>query len=153
MPAIRRLPDTTTLMRLRSQQWTLHDIAETYGVSDSAVWKALLRAGLITPLRTYRDLIPWDIADEHKATAIMERFRSIVKQQKGAPLRPEEERVLNQWLQDLEVNELVVDYHRDAPPNTACSKGGFFYRKRLASDDWIIRRPEIAESDGLGEGT
>lgn len=143
MPAVRKLPDSTTLRRLRSQGWRLKDIAETYDVTEAAVWKALERAGYTTPQKTVRDIIPWDIAEEHKATAIMERFRSIVKQQKGAALRPHEEQLLNQWLHDMTVSNVVVAYHPDAPPNAASRKGGFYYADRDPSDEWIIRRPEI----------
>ena len=142
MPTVRKLPDTATLRRLRSQGWTQKQIAETYGASESAVWKALQRAGYINPQPTYKDILPWDIAEAHKATAIMERFRSIVKQTKGAPLRPDEEQLLQRWLRDLEANELVVAYHPEAPANSASSKGGFYYvPKDAAQDEWIIRRP------------
>lgn len=142
MPAIRKLPDKATLRRMRTSGWTQRRIAETYGVSESAVWKALMRAGYTEPLATYKDIIPWEIADEHKTVAIMERFRAIVKQKKGAKLRPEEESRLQQWLRDLEANGLVVSYHKAAPPNSASSKGGFFYiPKDVEQDDWIIRRP------------
>jgi hypothetical protein len=120
---------------------TQRDIAETYNVHESAVWKALNRAGYTEPLATYKDILPWDIAEEHKATAIMERFRAIVKQNKGAALRPEEETRLTLWLRDLENEGLVVNYHPDAPPNSASSKGGFYYVPKTDSDDWIIRRP------------
>jgi hypothetical protein len=71
----------------------------------------------------------------------MERFRSIVKQKKGAPLRPDEEVLLERWLRDLEANELVVNYHPAAPANSASTKGGFYYVPKGADDDWIIRRP------------
>jgi hypothetical protein len=141
MPAIRKLPDSATLRRLRTQGWTQRKIAETYQVSESAVWKALMRHGYTSPLATYKDILPWEISDEHKAVAVMERFRAIVKQKKGAPLRPEEESRLAQWLRDLDENGLVVSYHKDAPPNSASSKGGFFYIPRSDQDDWIIRRP------------
>lgn len=141
MPTVRKLPDTTTLRRLRSQGFTQKEIAETYGAHESAVWKALMRAGFIAPSSTYRDILPWEIDRAHKATAIMERFRSIVKQKKGAALRPDEELLLNNWMRDLEANNLVVAYHKDAPPNSASSKGGFYYVPREPQDDWIIRRP------------
>jgi hypothetical protein len=142
MPATRKLPDSATLRRLRKSGWTQRKIAETYEVSESAVWKALMRAGYTQPLATYKDILPWDIADEHKAVAIMERFRAIVKQQKKAPLRPEEEARLKDWLRELDENGLVVNYHPDAPPNSASSKGGFYYvPKDSEQDDWIIRRP------------
>lgn len=122
----------------------MQEIAETYDVTESAVWKALLRAGYVSPQPNVRDIIPWDVAAEHKATAIMERFRSIVKQQKGTPLRPEEEHLLNQWLSDLAANNLVVDYHPMAPANSASRKGGFYYRPKQDTDDWIIRRPALS---------
>jgi hypothetical protein len=143
MPAMRKLPDKATLRRMRTQGWTQRRIAETYGVSESAVWKALMRAGYTEPLATYKDILPWEIADEHKTVAIMERFRSIVKQKKKAPLRPEEATRLNQWLHDLRENGLVVAYHKDAPPNSASSKGGFYYvPKDVYHDDWIILLPD-----------
>jgi hypothetical protein len=141
MPATRKLPDKATLRRMRTQGWTQRRIAETYGVSESAVWKALMRAGYTEPLATYKDILPWEISDEHKTVAIMERFRAIVKQNKGAKLRPEEEKRLQQWLADLKANGLVVAYHRAAPPNSASSKGGFYYIPKTEQDDWIIRRP------------
>jgi hypothetical protein len=73
--------------------------------------------------------------------AIMERFRSITKQKKGRKLRPEEEARLKVWLRELEAEGLVVAYHREAPPNSASSKGGFYYLPKTEQDDWIIRRP------------
>lgn len=141
MPTVRKLPDTATLRRLRTQGWTQKQIAESYGATESAVWKAMQRAGYIEPQVTYKEILPWDIAEAHKATAIMERFRSIVKQRKGAALRQEEEMLLQRWLRDLEANELVVAYHPEAPANSASSKGGFYYVPKSADDDWIIRRP------------
>jgi hypothetical protein len=141
MAAIRKLPDRATLRRMRANGWTQRRIAETYGVSESGVWKALQRAGYTEPLATYKDILPWEIAEEHKTVAIMERFRAIMKQKKGAKLRPEEESRLQQWLADLEANGLVVNYHPAAPPNSASSKGGFFYVPKSDQDKWIIRRP------------
>ena len=141
MSAIRKLPDSRTLRQLRSQGMTQKEIALTYGVKEGAVWKALMRAGYAEPLATYKDILPWEISDEHKTTAIMERFRSIVKQRKGAVLRPEEETRLNLWLRELEASNLVVNYHPDAPPNSASSKGGFYYIPKTEQDDWIIRKP------------
>lgn len=141
MPAIKKLPDSATLRRLRASGLTQKDIAKSYGVSDSAVWKALMRAGYAEPQATYKDILPWDIADEHKTTAVMDRFRSLVKQQNGGVLRREDEVLLNRWLHDLEVNGLVVNYHPEAPANSASTKGGFYYVPKSPDDDWIIRRP------------
>lgn len=141
MPAIRKLPDTTTLRRLRAQGHTQKEIAEAYGASESAVFKALQRAGYTDPMHTYRDVLPWKVEEEHKATAVMEKFRTIVKQRKGVELRQDEAMQLQRWLDDLSENGLVVNYHPKAPANSASSKGGFYYVPRTADDDWIIRRP------------
>lgn len=141
MPTVRKLPDSATLRRLREEGWTQRRIAEEFEVTDGAVWKALQRAGYIDPLPTYKDVLPWEIDDEHKAVAIMERFRSIVKQKKGVPLRPDEEYQLNRWLRELKENDLVVNYHPEAPPNSASTKGGFYYVPKEPTDKWIIREP------------
>lgn len=141
MPANRKLPDKETLRRLRAQGWTQQRIADAYGVTQNGVWKALKNAGYTETLATYKDILPWDIADEHKTVAIMERFRSIVKQNKGVTLHPREEARLKAWLRELEANGLVVNYHPDAPVNSASSKGGFYYIPKTEQDDWIIRRP------------
>jgi transcriptional regulator with XRE-family HTH domain len=147
MPAIKKLPDSATLNRLRKQGWTQKELAETYKVSPSAVWKALQRGGYTESVPTYRELIPWQVEDVHKTTAIMERFRSIVKQKHGGVLEEDEEIRLNRWLRDLEANGLVVAYHPDAPPNSASSKGGFYYTQRKPEDDWIVRRPAEEAQD------
>ncbi|MER2133410.1 MAG: hypothetical protein ABS910_01885 [Arthrobacter sp.] len=144
MPAERKLPDNTTLKRLRAEGWRLADIAKEYGVTEAGVWKALERAGFTKERATYKDVLPWEIADEHKATAIMDRFRSIARQRAGGKLSEEEDRLLRDWLYDLAENDVVVAYHKEAPPNSASRKGGFYYVPRTEADQWIIREPESA---------
>ena len=141
MPAVRKLPDDTTLWRLREMNWTLSDIAEKYGVTDSAVWQAIERAGFTTNVQTYTDLLPWDVAEEHRMTAIMARFRAINRQKQGLELSENQGRLLNNWLANMEAHNVVVAYHPDAPPNDASRKGGFYYVPREPGDKWIIREP------------
>jgi hypothetical protein len=141
MPAIRKLPDARQLNMLRDEGWTQEAIAKRFRVSESAVWKALQRAGYSEPVPTYKDILPWKVEERHKGTAVMERFRSILKRTTGKPLGQEEELLLNRWLRDLQANDLVVAYHPDAPPNSASSKGGFYYVPRQPEDEWIIRQP------------
>lgn len=142
MPAVRKLPDPTVLRRLRELNWSLAEIAQEYDVTEGAVWIALDRAGQVPALPTYADLLPWKVATEHKMTAIMGRFRSINRQKRGLPLTKPDERLLNEWLASLEENNVVVNYHPDAPPNDASSKGGFYYVPREPRDKWIIREPD-----------
>lgn len=141
MPTVRKLPDPTVLRRLLTQGWTVMDIAGEFDVTRSAVSKALSRAGLTpTPLRV-ADIIPWKIEKQHQALSIMEHFRAIVKQRRGIALRAEEAEGLKNWLRLLNENEVVVNYHPDAPPNDASKKGGFYYVPREETDDWIVRQP------------
>lgn len=143
MPARRKLPDKATLRSLRNKGWRLEDIAEEYGVTTGGVWRALERAGYTENVPTYRDILPWKIEDRHKATAIMDRFRAIVRQRKGGQLSEAEARLLADWLRNLEERNIVVAYHPDAPPNAASKKGGFYYVPKEPFDEWIIRDPSI----------
>jgi len=150
MPAKRMLPDTATLRRMRANNWRLKDIAEEYGVTQAAVWKALERADLTASRVTYSDILPWKIAPEHRATSIMQKFRMIMRQRKGESLGETEQRYLDTWLQMLDDSNVVVNYHPEAPANDASKKGGFYYVERLPTDKWIVREP-LAE--GVGDVT
>lgn len=141
MSAIRKLPDMTTLVRLRRNDWTLDEIAEEYGVTRTAVWKALERGGKTNPLPNYKDIIPWRVEPEHRSTAVMVRIRSLVKQRQGLPLPEGEERLLKDWLLGMEEAGVVLNYHPEAPANAASSKGGFYYSPREERDEWIFRVP------------
>lgn len=141
MPADRRLPDSTTLRQLRAQGWRLKDIGREYGVTEAAVFKALERAGFSTARQTYLDILPWDIDPKHRSTAIAQRFRSIIRQRRGQALNKTEEHLLEAWLQSMKDNNVVLNYHKDAPPNDASRLGGFYYVPREPYDTWIVRMP------------
>lgn len=141
MPTPRKLPDTTTLVRLRRNGWTLDRIAEEYGATRTGVWKALERAGKTNPMPTYRDVIPWRISPEHQDTGIMVRIRALVRQRQGVPLPEGEERRLKEWLQGMNEMGVVLNYHPEAPANAASTKGGFYYVPREPGDEWIFRKP------------
>ena len=142
MPAQRKLPDNTTLRQLRAQGYKLKQIASIYGVKEAAVWKALERAGFTDKAETYRDILPWDIDPRHRSTAIAQRFRSIQRQRQGKPLTETEQHLLDTWMKVMKDNNVVLDYHPDAPPNDASRLGGFFYTPRLPEDEWIVRVPK-----------
>jgi hypothetical protein len=147
MPAERKLPDNTILRQLRAQGKRLKDIARDYGVTEAAVWKALDRAGYTDTKATYRDVMPWDIDVKHRSTAITQRFRSILRQRQGLPLNATEQHLLDAWLKAMRDNNVVLDYHPDAPPNDASRLGGFFYTPRLPEDEWIVRMPKEKPSE------
>ena len=142
MAGTRKLPSTQILIDMRSRGMKLKEIAALYDVGEPAVWRALERAGAIESKSGWKDLLPWKVAPEHKTTAVMARFRTILKQKNGEPTTDVEERLLREWLKGLQDHNLVVNYHPDAPPNAASSKGGFYYVPRQDGDEWIIRLPE-----------
>lgn len=141
MPATRKLPPAHVLRQLRLNGWKLKEIADEYDVTEPAVWRALERAGLVEQRASFKDILPWDVLPMHKTTGIMERFRTILKQKNGQETSVTEERLLAEWLKGLNENGVVVNYHSEAPPNAASSKGGFYYSLRNESDEWIIRQP------------
>lgn len=141
MPAVRKLPPAHVLRQLRLDGWKLKEIAEKYDVTEPAVWRALERAGLVEQRAGFKDLLPWNVLPEHKTTGIMERFRTILKQKNGQETSETEERLLAEWLKGMRENGVVVNYHPEAPANSASSKGGFYYTPKLATDEWIIRQP------------
>lgn len=141
MTYVRKLPPAHVLRQLRQKGLTLREIAEEYDVTEPAVWRALDRAGLIERRSGFSDILPWSILPQHRSTAVMERFRTILKQQNENPTTDTELRLLTTWLDGLNENNVVVNYHPEAPANAASSKGGFYYVLRERSDAWIIRQP------------
>jgi hypothetical protein len=138
----RKLPDKSVLRQLRAQDWTLKEIADMYGVTEAAVWKALERAGFTEAKETYHDIVPWNIHPMHRSTAIVQRFRALMRQNRGEILNPTEKHLLDTWLQAMKDGDVVLDYHPEAPPNAASRKGGFFYVPREPQDEGFIRMPK-----------
>lgn len=141
MPTVRRLPDARALRNLREQGWTLDQIGKEFGVKRAAVWSALNRGGFVDRQPTYADVLPWKIADEHKALSIMRYFRLLAKKKAGQLLSDNDSQNLQNWLDQLEEHGVVIAYHPDAPPNAASQKGGFYYVPREPTDKGIVREP------------
>lgn len=133
------LPDATVLRRLRNQGMSYKKIGELYNVTESGVWRAFERAGMIKQRPTYRDVVPWKIGREVATTQTMMNLRSMAKRQAGLPIGEQDERILNNWLESMKESNVVLAYHPDAPPNDASSKGGFYYVEREESDgdEWF----------------
>lgn len=136
----RKLPDARTLLELRERGMTLASIAALYGVTEGGVQRALERANLNLGRRTYRDILPWAIAPEHRSTAIMGHIRVLARQRSGQDVPADRLRLLHEWLDWLDGQSLVLNYHPEAPPNPASRKGGFYYMDRRPADEWILRQ-------------
>ena len=152
MPAERRLPDSATLRQLRRQNWTLKEIGTEYGVTEGAVWKAISKAGTGKSLKeNFRDIVPWEVEPEHRTSGVMRRLHTLIRLRRNVHVTDVEKRLANEWIKTLEETGTVLAYHKDAPPNTACRKGGFYYTVRTPEDKGFIRMPEpdvIANESG-----
>lgn len=145
MPRPKSLPDSGTLAHLRrahpkgeghpegcQQGHTLQQIADIYGVTENAVYRALREAGLTTPRPRYTDTMPWVVASEHEQAYAATMLRELAKRKQG--LEPGNKgRYLDRWLERLDAAGQVVAYDREK---------GFHLVKRRASDgDGYIRKP------------
>lgn len=140
MPAVRKLPPANVLRQMRLKGMKLKEIAAEYDVTEPAVWRAMERAGLIAQRETFKDFLPWRVAPEHKTTAIMERLRTMLKQKNGETTTDTEERLLREWIEGLMANDVILNYHPEAPANAASSKGGFYYSPRTPEDGTAVFR-------------
>jgi len=142
MAAPRLLPDRTTLERLRRQHKTYGEIAELYGVTESAVHARLKHEGLTDTTRaSHAELIPWTVKKEHQHTFPILMLRTLSRRNQGLGNTAERDRMLDRWLAELQEQRAVVCYDPEMWPNPASPKhGGWFYTKRRATDgDSIIR--------------
>lgn len=133
------LPDAAVLRRLRNQGMTYQEIADLYGVTESGVWRAFDRAGLISQRPTYRDVVPWKVGAEVATTQIAINLRTMAKKQAGLPVSERDNIALDRWLQHMRESNVVLAYHPEAPPNDASSKGGFYYVAREEGDEDFFR--------------
>lgn len=141
MPTPRKLPDITTLRRLRRKGWRLAEIAEEYGVTHTGVWRALHAAGDIERQANYKDIAPWVVNREHRQALPMRHIQIMVRLENGKPVSEAEDRRYKAWLKGMEDAGVVLAYHPDAPANAASLRGGFYYVPREAGDDSIFRKP------------
>lgn len=126
----RKLPKGNELRALLNEM-TVSQIAREYGVTPAAVSNALKRAGIEPPSRVYyRDIVDWDVQEEHRQSQMMVHLRALGKRERGVRLTPTEETRLNKWLDQMESSNLILCYDRNKGPNIASNVGGFFYDKR-----------------------
>lgn len=133
------LPDAAVLRRLRNQGMTYGEIADLYGVTESGVWRAFDRAGLISQRPTYRDVVPWTVDRQFSRTQIMQYLRAMAKMQARLPVSDSQRRSVERWLEYMKESGVVLAYHPEAPPNDASSMGGFYYARREDGDDDFFR--------------
>lgn len=142
MAAPRLLPDKTTLERLRRQGVTYREIADQYGVTESAVYQRLKADGLANDQTvSHKALIPWVVKEEHRHTHPALMLRTLSRRQQGLPNSEARNRMLDKWLAEVKEADVVVCYDPDMWPNPASPiTGGWWYSRRRKSDgDSMIR--------------
>ena len=142
MAAPRQLPDADTLRRHRDERMTYREIAERYGVTESAVWARLRHDGITTAKRVnHKAFIPWTIHPDHANTYPMLMLRTLSRREQGLDNTPERDRMLSNWLDALRERKAVLCYDPAMWPNPASPRlGGFFYAKRRKSDGGSVIR-------------
>lgn len=141
MPANRKLPPIEELERLYREGHTYAEIGDMYGATKTAVSKKFERAGRTPKRVTYRDLLPWKIAPEHRNAALMRRVRAMANKQSGIAISVNEERLLAEWITGMTEAGMILNYHPEAPPNAASTAGGFYYSPRKNGEAGLFRLP------------
>lgn len=141
MPAPRKLPSNTELLKLREKGHTYDEIADMFGVTQQAVYFRLREAGGTGTRPDHRKYIPWRVKTEHAHCRPATMLRYLSRREQGDTIPPVKERMLDKWLEQLKEADVVVCYDRDVPPNPASpTTGGFYYSKRTPEDgDNLIR--------------
>lgn len=142
MAAPRLLPDRTTLERLRRQGVTYREIAERYGVTESAVYQRLKADGLAKdqPV-SHKALIPWTVREDHRHAHPALMLRTLSRRMQGLPNSEPRNKMLDRWLEEIKSADVVVCYDPDMAPNPASPVyGGWWYSRRRPEDgDAMIR--------------
>lgn len=129
----RKLPPDHEVAAMYDRGFSYVVLAEMYGVTNTAIGKAVRRAGH-TPRSEYSGLMPADLHPDHYFAPAAKRLRALARRQGGAsgrPLTAIEARALDNWLDTLRIENLVVAYDPDQPPNPASpTYGGWHYVPR-----------------------
>lgn len=136
MTTARKLPPAPAVAELVVVRGLTHaQVASMFGVTRQAVTDCLHAAGVASPrgVRPYRDFIPWHpIAAIHNNDLLLRRLRLYARQQMGAPLRPGQAALLDQFLAYMRENNAVVIYDPNKTP-------GFRLAPRLPTDTDLVR--------------
>lgn len=121
MGAPRVLPRDATLLAMVESGMTHQQIADhvaaTTGVkvSRAAVSLALSRAGVTANQRSYKDVVPWRVAEQFQDKYPVRMLRLLGRRRRGEPLSEDQVKRLDSWLGQLEAEDLVVAYAPSTP--------------------------------------
>jgi hypothetical protein len=148
MPAPRKLPDNTVLLKLREKGMTYAEIAEQYNTTEGAVYWQLRDAGGVKTRPDHSKFLPWKVKSDHSHARPAVLLRYLSRREQGDKIPEAKDRQVTRWLEEMKEADVVVCYDRDMPPNPASPvAGGFYYSKRRPEDGTDIIRcaPEDAD--------
>ena len=105
-------------------------------ITPTAFSNLRIRLGLGPRLATRdRDLIPWDVREQHLVLLPMRMFHAKTRRDRRLPVNPDQLQRLLEWEKLLKEQNLVVHYE----PNT--DQGFFYVPAREGIDNGLIREP------------
>lgn len=126
----------------RPYKWIIEQYAKKYNIeirtSTIGNWRTQL--GITERRRTrHTDLVPWEILPEHRYHRFLTWLRQESTRRGGGKLKPDQERRLDWFLDELKELNAVIHYD----PET---EDGFHLVGREAQDTDIIRKPRSRPS-------
>lgn len=149
MTGRRVLPPVSELKRLRDRGLSLRQIADLMEaltgerVTPAGISASLTRAGYGMETPRYEELIPWRVQMRHQKHFYVRMLRLEGRRRAGLPLRPEDERRLDDFIEELRENNAVIHYNPDYG-----TEGFYAVPRREGVDDDLIRKPEHLGATG-----
>ncbi|GLW06739.1 hypothetical protein Misp01_18690 [Microtetraspora sp. NBRC 13810] len=98
------------LERLVAGGWTVREIAQHFGVSESGVLQAKRAAGLAKPMLDHSAALPWKLGREHVQSGPATNLRNLSAVAQGRALPAEKVNTALRWAQRLVDAGLDVGY-------------------------------------------
>ncbi|WP_207207318.1 hypothetical protein [Xylanimonas protaetiae] len=123
----------------RTYRWIQEEYRRKYGIETGlAMWSNVrLRRGLEPRIARDDQLIPWEVALQHRSNYNLAMLRVEARRRAGLDLRETDQRRLDSWLRHVAEVNAVVLYDPQTPD-------GFSLVPRETGDDDLIRQPTDA---------
>lgn len=102
--------DREELGRLVAAGWSVREIAEHFGVSESGVLQAKRAAGLVKPMLDHRAAIPWTLRREHTQSGPATNLRTLSSVAQGRRMPREKVNTAVRWARRLVEAGMDVAY-------------------------------------------
>lgn len=136
--------DYSEAEQLLRQGKTQEDVAETFGVSQSAVAVAISRGRIKFdyPTQAKGKAMPWTIREEHQQRYLARMLRAYHRREQGLTNAPPLERMLVTFLRSMEESDAVIHYDPEL------EEGFVRVKRRPGVDDHPLIRRDDLDDDG-----